>query len=404
MPTVDAGRRREHGLVADRQPAQPRAHRADVASARSAASSRRSASGRATRASPTAAASSTSSGCSSTWRGCAPSWEALRLLNWRQAWCMTNGGVNFADASTVKVYASEFYVEAYRALLEVLGQRGVLKRDSPAAAAQRPARDALPRRADPHLRRRHQRGAARHHRHGRAADAAVDPLSRYVRHRACTVRVRTREIPMDFAFTEDQEALRQLARTDLRRPLHARALKRDRGDAGVVRPRAVGRAGQGQPARRRAAGGRRRRRARASSSSCVLLEESRPRRGAGAGVADAGARRAADRPVRLRGAAPALAARRRTRRDDPHRGAGRERLDDPAHHHRHGAARRRHLAARRRQDLRAGRAPRRAHPGAGAHRRRRGRRLPASIRTAAGVQLRARQIDHQRRAAVRAAR
>src|SRR5690606_15270725 len=60
----------------------------------------------------------------------------LRLLSWRQAWCMTNGGVNFADASTVKVYASEFYIEAYRLLLEVLGQHGVLKRDSAAAVLQ----------------------------------------------------------------------------------------------------------------------------------------------------------------------------------------------------------------------------------------------------------------------------
>lgn len=59
-------------------------------------------------------------------------WEALRLLAWRQAWCMTNGGVNFADASTVKVYASEMYVEAYRLLLEVLGQRGALRRGSAA--------------------------------------------------------------------------------------------------------------------------------------------------------------------------------------------------------------------------------------------------------------------------------
>ena len=59
-------------------------------------------------------------------------WEALRLLNWRQAWCMTNGGVNFADASTVKVYASEYYVEGYRLLLEILGQRGSLKKDSAA--------------------------------------------------------------------------------------------------------------------------------------------------------------------------------------------------------------------------------------------------------------------------------
>ena len=60
-------------------------------------------------------------------------WEALRLLAWRQAWCMTNGGVNFADASTVKVYASEYYVDAYRLLMEVLGQGGALKRDSAAA-------------------------------------------------------------------------------------------------------------------------------------------------------------------------------------------------------------------------------------------------------------------------------
>ena len=105
-------------------------------------------------------------------------WEVLRLLNWRQAWCMTNGGVNFADASTVKVFASEFYVEAYRALMEVIGQRSLIKRDSPGAVLARPPRDALPHRPHPHLRRRHQRGAARHHRHGGAADAAVDPMTR----------------------------------------------------------------------------------------------------------------------------------------------------------------------------------------------------------------------------------
>jgi 3-oxocholest-4-en-26-oyl-CoA dehydrogenase alpha subunit len=57
-------------------------------------------------------------------------WEVLRLFNWRQAWCMTQGTLNFADASTVKVFASEYYVEAYRALLEILGQRGAIKRGS----------------------------------------------------------------------------------------------------------------------------------------------------------------------------------------------------------------------------------------------------------------------------------
>ena len=115
---------------------------------------------------------------------------------------------------------------------------------------------------------------------------------------------------MDFSFTEDQEALRQLARTDLRRPLHARAPEGDRGDAGVVRPHAVGRAGESEPARRRVAGGRRRQRAR-------LLRAVHPARGAvGRAVApvpalaDAGARRAARRPLRLRSAAPALSTRR----------------------------------------------------------------------------------------------
>jgi alkylation response protein AidB-like acyl-CoA dehydrogenase len=46
---------------------------------------------------------------------------------------MTQGSLNFADASTVKVYASEFYVEAYRDLLEVVGQAGTLRKGSPGA-------------------------------------------------------------------------------------------------------------------------------------------------------------------------------------------------------------------------------------------------------------------------------
>jgi alkylation response protein AidB-like acyl-CoA dehydrogenase len=60
-------------------------------------------------------------------------WEVLKLFNWRQAWAMTQGSLNFADASTVKVFASEFYVEAYQALLEIIGQQGYVKRHSPGA-------------------------------------------------------------------------------------------------------------------------------------------------------------------------------------------------------------------------------------------------------------------------------
>jgi alkylation response protein AidB-like acyl-CoA dehydrogenase len=58
---------------------------------------------------------------------------ALRLLNWRQAWSMTMDTLNFAEASTVKVYGTEFAVDAYRDLLEVLGHRGFIKRGSPEA-------------------------------------------------------------------------------------------------------------------------------------------------------------------------------------------------------------------------------------------------------------------------------
>jgi alkylation response protein AidB-like acyl-CoA dehydrogenase len=57
--------------------------------------------------------------------------EALKLLNWRQAWCMTVDDLNFAEASAVKVYGTECFVEVYRDLLEVLGHRGFIRRDSP---------------------------------------------------------------------------------------------------------------------------------------------------------------------------------------------------------------------------------------------------------------------------------
>jgi alkylation response protein AidB-like acyl-CoA dehydrogenase len=59
--------------------------------------------------------------------------EVLRLMNWKQAWTLQHGGLHPADASAVKVFGSEFYVEAYRALLEVFGARGLLQAGSPGA-------------------------------------------------------------------------------------------------------------------------------------------------------------------------------------------------------------------------------------------------------------------------------
>ncbi len=59
--------------------------------------------------------------------------EVLKLMNLKQAWTLTQGQLHPAEASTVKVFGSEFFVEAYRWLLEVMGQAGYLKRGSPGA-------------------------------------------------------------------------------------------------------------------------------------------------------------------------------------------------------------------------------------------------------------------------------
>lgn len=59
--------------------------------------------------------------------------EFLKLLNWKVAWSVTEGTLNPADASAVKVFGSEFYIEAYRALMEVLGQASTLTKDSAGA-------------------------------------------------------------------------------------------------------------------------------------------------------------------------------------------------------------------------------------------------------------------------------
>jgi alkylation response protein AidB-like acyl-CoA dehydrogenase len=59
--------------------------------------------------------------------------ETLQLLNWKQAWAMQQGNPEMADASAVKAYGSEFFVEAYRMMLEVMGQGGTLCEDSEGA-------------------------------------------------------------------------------------------------------------------------------------------------------------------------------------------------------------------------------------------------------------------------------
>jgi alkylation response protein AidB-like acyl-CoA dehydrogenase len=60
--------------------------------------------------------------------------EFLKLANWRVASNATSGApLNPADASTIKVFGTEFYMEAARLLLEVLGSAANLRRGSPDA-------------------------------------------------------------------------------------------------------------------------------------------------------------------------------------------------------------------------------------------------------------------------------
>jgi alkylation response protein AidB-like acyl-CoA dehydrogenase len=59
--------------------------------------------------------------------------EVLKLMNWKQAWALQHGNLHLADASAVKVFGTEFYVEAYNALLEIYGPLGTVQGDSPGA-------------------------------------------------------------------------------------------------------------------------------------------------------------------------------------------------------------------------------------------------------------------------------
>jgi alkylation response protein AidB-like acyl-CoA dehydrogenase len=59
--------------------------------------------------------------------------EFLKLMNWKVAWTATQGHLDVADASTVKVFGTEFYLEAFRMLSEILGPRAYLKPDAAGA-------------------------------------------------------------------------------------------------------------------------------------------------------------------------------------------------------------------------------------------------------------------------------
>jgi alkylation response protein AidB-like acyl-CoA dehydrogenase len=58
--------------------------------------------------------------------------EFLRLINWKVAWTATHAPLDVSDASTIKIFGTEFYLESFRLLMEVLGPRAALVSGSPA--------------------------------------------------------------------------------------------------------------------------------------------------------------------------------------------------------------------------------------------------------------------------------
>jgi alkylation response protein AidB-like acyl-CoA dehydrogenase len=59
--------------------------------------------------------------------------EFLRLMNWKVAWASTKGQLQPADASTVKVFGTEFYLDAFRLLMEIIGPPAYLQDGTPEA-------------------------------------------------------------------------------------------------------------------------------------------------------------------------------------------------------------------------------------------------------------------------------
>jgi alkylation response protein AidB-like acyl-CoA dehydrogenase len=62
--------------------------------------------------------------------------EYLRLMNWKIASQAAKGALQPADASSTKVFGTEFYLEAFRLLMEILGQNAYLKEQAPGALLQ----------------------------------------------------------------------------------------------------------------------------------------------------------------------------------------------------------------------------------------------------------------------------
>ncbi len=53
--------------------------------------------------------------------------EALKVMNWHSAWSISAGVPDMAEASAIKVMGTEFFVECYQLLMEIVGNAGVIR-------------------------------------------------------------------------------------------------------------------------------------------------------------------------------------------------------------------------------------------------------------------------------------
>ena len=142
--------------------------------------------------------------------------EFLRLINWKIAWASTKGALHPADASSTKVFGTEFYLEAFRLLMEILGQHSYLKDGAPGVGAPGAPRAPVPRPDHPHVRRRRERGAARPDRGVRPRHAPRPPIANGANQ-------------VDFSFNEEQQDLQDLATQILEGELTHERLKEVEG-------------------------------------------------------------------------------------------------------------------------------------------------------------------------------
>ena len=59
--------------------------------------------------------------------------EVLRLMNWQVSWEATQGVLDVGHCSAIKVFGTEYYLEAFRLLMEILGPVAYLEEGSPGA-------------------------------------------------------------------------------------------------------------------------------------------------------------------------------------------------------------------------------------------------------------------------------